>query len=245
MRTSIDLFNKEAIAVQSVLITSASRGIGLEFVRQYAADGWHVFAACRNPGAADKLQAVARASAERVDTFEMDVRDAESIRRAAGRIGGRAIDVLINSAGIMGKSGQRIGDMDYASWAEVLDVNTLGPMRVTEAFIEHLRRGERKLTITITSGMGSLADNISGGWIAYRTSKAAVNMLMRSLAVDLKRDGVTCVVLNPGWVKTDMGGPNANITAEKSVTNMRRVIGKLTTADSGKFLHHDGSEYQW
>ena len=233
------------MAVHSVLITSASRGIGLEFVRQYAADGWHVLAACRDPAAADKLQGLARAADRRIDVFAMDVTDMQSIRRAATTLGERPIDVLINSAGIMGKSGQRIGDMDYDSWAEVLDVNTMGPMRVTEAFIDSLSRSERKLVVTITSGMGSLADNTSGGWIAYRTSKAAVNMLMRSLAVDLKRDGVICVVLNPGWVKTDMGGPNANITPEKSVTNMRRVIDKITLADTGKFFHHDGSEYPW
>jgi NAD(P)-dependent dehydrogenase (short-subunit alcohol dehydrogenase family) len=231
--------------VHSVLITSASRGIGLEFARQYAAEGWRVLAACRNPSAADNLQAIARASNGRVDALEMDVSDLKSVRRAAERVHDQSIDVLINSAGIMGKPAQRIGDLDYDSWAEVLDVNTMGPMRVTEAFIEHLRRGQRKLNLTITSGMGSIADNTSGGWIAYRTSKAAVNMLMRTLAVDLKGSGVTCVLLNPGWVKTDMGGPNANITAEKSVSNMRRVIDKLTAADSGKFYHHDGSEYPW
>lgn len=231
--------------MQSVLITSASRGIGLEFVRQYAANGWRVLAACRDPAAANQLQAIARASEGQVEVFAMDVSNAESIASAAQRLGNRSLDVLINSAGIMGKSGQRIGDMDYDSWAQVLDINTMGPMRVTEAFIDNLRRSERKTIVTITSGMGSLADNTSGGWIAYRTSKAAVNMVMRSLAVDLKRDGIICVVLNPGWVKTDMGGPNANITPEKSVTNMRRVIDKLAPADSGKFFHHDGSEYPW
>jgi len=231
--------------VHSVLITSASRGIGLEFARQYAAEGWRVLAACRNPSAADTLQAIARASNGRVDALEMDVSDLKSVRHAAERVPDQSIDVLINSAGIMGKVGQHIGDLDYDSWAEVLDVNTMGPMRVTEAFIEHLRRGQRKLNLTITSGMGSIADNTSGGWIAYRTSKAAVNMLMRTLAEDLKGSGVTCVLLNPGWVKTDMGGPNANITAEKSVANMRHVIDRLTAADSGKFYHHDGSEYPW
>jgi NAD(P)-dependent dehydrogenase (short-subunit alcohol dehydrogenase family) len=214
-------------------------------VRQYAAEGWRVLAACRDPGAADALQAIARVSNGRVETLEMDVSDPKSVRRAAESAHDQSIDILINSAGIMGKSGQRIGDLDYESWAEVLDVNTMGPMRVTEAFIEHLQRGQRKLNLTITSGMGSIADNTSGGWIAYRTSKAAVNMLMRTLAVDLRGSGVICVLLNPGWVKTDMGGPNANITAEKSVSNMRRVIDKLTAADSGKFYNHDGREYPW
>ncbi|HKE44948.1 MAG TPA: SDR family oxidoreductase [Steroidobacteraceae bacterium] len=231
--------------MSAVLITSASRGIGLEFVRQYAEDGWRVFAACRDPATAAKLEPIARAAKGSVEVLKMDVTDAEGVRRAAKQLGEQPIDVLVNSAGIMGGGGQRLGDMDYAAWSEVLDVNTLGPMRVTEAFIDHVRRSPRKTVVTITSGMGSLADNTSGGWIAYRSSKAAVNMVMRSLALDLKSRGIICVVLNPGWVKTDMGGPNANITPQKSVSNMRRVIDKLSAADSGKFLHHDGSEYPW
>jgi NAD(P)-dependent dehydrogenase (short-subunit alcohol dehydrogenase family) len=231
--------------MSAVLITSASRGIGLEFVRQYAEDGWRVFAACRDPASAARLEPVAKASRGNIEVLRMDVTDAEGIRAAARQVGEQPIDVLINSAGIMGGGGQRVGDMDYESWKEVLDINTLGPMRVTEAFFEALRRSQRKIVATITSGMGSLADNTSGGWIAYRSSKAAVNMVMRSLAIDLKSRGLICVVLNPGWVKTDMGGPNANITPQKSVSNMRRVIEKLSAADSGKFFHHDGSEYPW
>ena len=229
----------------AVLVTSASRGIGLEFVRQYAEDGWQVFAACRDPGSAARLDPVSKSAKGNVQILRMDVTDAEGIRAAARQVGEQPIDVLINSAGIMGGGGQRLGDMDYESWKEVLDINTLGPIRVTEAFFEHLRRSQRKTVVTITSGMGSLADNTSGGWIAYRSSKTAVNMVMRSVAIDLKSRGIICVVLNPGWVKTDMGGANANITPQKSVSNMRRVIEKLTAADSGKFFHHDGSEYPW
>jgi len=229
----------------SVLITSASRGIGLEFVRQYAADGWHVVAACRDPAAANKLQSIAKASEGRIDVLAMDVTDGKAVRSAATRLADTAVDALINSAGIMGKPKQSVRDMDYASWSEVLDVNTMGPLRVTEAFVEHVGRSERKTIVTITSGMGSLADNSSGGWIAYRSSKAGVNMVMRTVALDLKSRGIICVLLNPGWVKTDMGGPNANITAEKSVSNMRRVIEKLKPVDTGKFFHHDGSEFPW
>ena len=229
----------------SVLITSASRGIGLEFVRQYAADGWQVFAACRGPATATQLQTVADASRGRVEVLALDVTDGKSIRAAAAHLRDLSLDVLINSAGIMGKAQQDLGEMDYASWAEVLDVNTMGPMRVTEAFVEQVGRSERKIIVTITSGMGSLADNSSGGWIAYRSSKAAVNMVMRTIALDLKSRGVICVLLNPGWVKTDMGGPNANITVEQSVSNMRRVIEKLAPADTGKFFHHNGKEFPW
>lgn len=231
--------------MSSVLITSASRGIGLEFVRQYAADGWQVFAACRAPATASELESIARASEGQVELLAMDVTDGKSVRSAATRLRDMSIDVLINSAGIMGSPKQDLGEMDYASWAAVLEVNTMGPMRVTEAFVEHVGRSERKIIVTITSGMGSLADNSSGGWIAYRSSKAGVNMVMRTVALDLKSRGVICVLLNPGWVKTDMGGPNANLTVESSVSSMRSVIARLTPADTGKFFHHKGNEFPW
>jgi NAD(P)-dependent dehydrogenase (short-subunit alcohol dehydrogenase family) len=152
---------------------------------------------------------------------------------------------VINCAGIIGVSGQKAGKVDYGSWAHVLDVNTMGPMRVIESFTDQIARSERRLVVTITSGMGSIGDNTSGGSIAYRSSKAAVNMAMRSAAIDLAPQGITCVVVNPGWVKTDMGGPNATLTPEDSVTALRRLIEKLGTDQSGKFFHYDGSEHPW
>jgi NAD(P)-dependent dehydrogenase (short-subunit alcohol dehydrogenase family) len=227
----------------SIMITSANRGLGLEFVRQYAADGWRVFAACRNPGAADDLHKLARAHA--VTAFPMDVTDLASIRDAAAGLNGEPIDVLLNSAGIIGKAGQRTGNIDYESWAQVLNVNTLGPLRVTEAFVEHVARSERKLVVTITSGLGSIADNTSGGSIPYRTSKAAVNMAMRSAAIDLAPRGIACVLVNPGWVKTDMGGPSAPLAPSESVAALKRLIAAFGLADSGKFFHYDGREYPW
>jgi NAD(P)-dependent dehydrogenase (short-subunit alcohol dehydrogenase family) len=128
---------------------------------------------------------------------------------------------------------------------KVLDVNALGPLRVSEAFVEHVARSERKLIVTLTSGMGSLADNTSGGSIGYRSSKAAVNMVMRSLAIDLAPRGITCVVVNPGWVQTDMGGPHATLTPAESVSRLRRLIDSLGPAQSGRFFNHDGREYAW
>jgi len=229
----------------SVLITGANRGLGLEFARQYLADGWRVFATCRNPAAADQLQHLAKSSGGKFTVLEMDVTDAASVRKAATQIKDVAIDLIINNVGIIGVSGQRPGNIDYVSWARVLDVNTMGPLRVLEAFVDHLARGERKLAVSITSGMGSLADNTSGGSIGYRSSKAALNMMMRSAAIDLAPRGIACVVVNPGWVKTDMGGPNATLTPQESVTWMRRLIEKLGPAQSGKFFHYNGSEYPW
>jgi len=229
----------------SVLITGANRGLGLEFARQYADDGWDVYAASRNPAAAEQLRSLAQQAPERLTVIAMDVTDAESVKTAARHLRDTAIDVLINNAGISGAGGQVTGKVDYESWARVLDVNTMGPLRVTEAFIEHLARSERRLVVTITSGMGSLADNTSGGSIAYRSSKAAVNMVMRSAALDLAPRRISCVVVNPGWVKTDMGGPGARLTAQQSVAALRRLIETFGPAHSGKFYNYDGREYPW
>jgi NAD(P)-dependent dehydrogenase (short-subunit alcohol dehydrogenase family) len=118
-------------------------------------------------------------------------------------------------------------------------------MRVSEAFVEHVARSKRKIIVTLTSGMGSIGDNTCGGAFAYRSSKAAVNMVMRSLAIDLAPRGITCIVINPGWVLTDMGGPNANMSASESVARMRRLIDTWGPTHSGKFFNHDGREYAW
>jgi NAD(P)-dependent dehydrogenase (short-subunit alcohol dehydrogenase family) len=231
--------------MRGVLITGANRGLGLEFAAEYAADGWQVFAACRSPAGAGRLKDLARNAGDRVSVLAMDVTDMESIRKAAMHLKDATIDVLINNAGISGPRGQTTGNVDYGAWAHVFDVNTLGPLRVLEAFIDQLARSERKLVVTITSGMGSIADNTSGGSIPYRSSKAAVNMVMRSAAIDLAPHHVTCVLLSPGWVRTDMGGPDARLTPQQSVSAMRGLIAKLGPEDSGKFFHYDGRQYPW
>ena len=229
----------------SVLITGANRGLGLEFARQYAAEGWGVYAASRNSAAAEQLRGLAQQAPDRLTVVAMDVTDAESIRTAARQLRDTAIDVLINNAGISGVGGQVTGKVDYESWARVLDVNMMGPLRVTEAFVDQLARSERRLVVTITSGMGSLSDNTSGGSIAYRSSKAGVNMVMRSAALDLAPRGISCVVVNPGWVKTDMGGPGARLTAQQSVAALRGLIETFGPTHSGKFYNYDGGEYPW
>ena len=229
----------------SALITGANRRIGLEFARQYLADGWQVYAACRDRDSASELRRLADGSGHKLRIIALDVTDPSSIKAAAAELGGQAIDLLINNAGVMGARNQTIGNIDYDAWAKVLDANTMGPMRVSEAFVDNVARSERKLIVTITSGMGSIADNTSGGSIAYRSSKAAVNMVMRSLAIDLAPRGITCVVVNPGWVQTDMGGPQATLTTTDSVKRLRRLIETLGPAQSGKFFNYDGREYAW
>ena len=229
----------------TILITGANRGLGLEFTRQYLTEGYAVIAACRSPGTAQALQQLERDSRGALTPLEVDVADGASVKRAAARLPGATIDVLVNCAGRIGAHGQTIGSLDYDDWMQVLEVNLMGPARMCEAFLERVAQSQRRLIVTITSGMGSLADNTSGGSIPYRTSKAAVNMLTRSAALDLRTRGITCVVLNPGWVKTDMGGPNAKLSPQESVGAMRRLIAKLGPQDSGRFYNYDGREYPW
>jgi NAD(P)-dependent dehydrogenase (short-subunit alcohol dehydrogenase family) len=228
-----------------VLITGANRGLGFEFASEYLADGWRVFAACRRPEEASALQKLSKSSGGKLSILEMDVTSGGSVSSAASQFGNGALDVLINCAGVAGKSGQNTGHVDYRDWAHVFDINTMGPLRVLEAFIEHLAKSERKLAVTITSAMGSLADNTYGGYIPYRSSKAAVNMVMRSAAIDLAPRGIICVLLHPGWVRTDMGGPKAPLTAQESVSAMRRLIAAFGPKDSGKFYSYEGREYPW
>lgn len=229
----------------TALITGANRGLGLEFARQYLADSWQVFAACRDPNSASELLRWAETTDHKLRILTLDVTHAASVKAAAEELDRQSIDVLLNNAGVGGPRGQTIGNIDYNSWAKVLDVNTMGPLRVSEAFVEHVARSERRLIVTLTSGMGSITDNTSGGAFAYRSSKAAVNMVMRSLAIDLAPRGVTCVVVNPGWVQTDMGGPHATLTPAESVSRLRRLIDSLGPAQSGRFFNHDGREYAW
>lgn len=229
----------------TALITGANRGLGFEFAAQYVADGWRVLAACRDPATASALARLAQDSRGKLNLVAMDVSDAQSLQNAATQLKDAAIDVLINCAGIAGAPGQTTGHVDYESWARVFDVNTMGPLRVLEAFSDHIAKSERKLAVTITSGMGSLANNTSGGSIAYRSSKAAVNMVMRSAAIDLAPRGITCVLLNPGWVRTDMGGPNAPLSPQESVGAMRRLIATFGPNQSGSFYNYDGRQSPW
>ena len=229
----------------TTLVTGANRGLGLEFARQYAAEGWQVIAACRAPKGAKELQQIAAASGGRIRILEMDVTDAASVRAAAAGLKGEVIDLLLNNAGVGGPPGQQLGKLDYAAWARVLDTNTLGPMRVVEAFLENVANSHLKQVVTITSGMGSIEDNTSGGRYAYRSSKAAVNMVMKSLSVDLAPRGITCVVMNPGWVRTDMGGASGTLSPAESIQSLRSVIAALRPEDSGKFLNYTGKPYPW
>ncbi len=230
--------------MQTVLITGANRGIGLAFAQSYAADGWRVLATCRTPDAAKELTKLAAASGGHVTVHALDVSDGAAIQALAKATKKDAIDVLINNAGVYDPS-PSFGRTDYDAWAQVFAVNTMAALRMAEAFVDQVARSDKKLMAAISSGMGSIEDNGSGGYYAYRTSKSALQMVMKSLAIDLAPRGILSVVMNPGWVKTDMGGPGGTLTPAESARRMRAVFDKIGPKDSGKFLHHTGKEFPW
>ncbi len=229
--------------MSTVLITGANRGIGLEFVRQYASDGAKVIAFAREPDRANELKELARKHSK-IEVHKLDVSDFKTCAALGKTLAGEPIDILVNNAGYYGPKRQSADDMDFDGWACTFAVNTMGPLALAQALHENLKLGREKKLVTITSGMASTATT-EGGYLAYRATKAAVNNVMRNLSVDWRKDGIIAVVVSPGWVRTDMGGQGAPLSPEQSVSGMRQVIAGLTPADSGKFLTWQGHERPW
>lgn len=224
---------------QTVFITGSNRGLGLEFVRQYMAAGWRVIATCRNPLKADDLLCM---EDQNLRLFALDVADMDQVDALAANLADEKIDLIIHNAGIYGGEEQLLGSLDVAMWQNILKINTIAPAKITEALMPLLQ--PHAAIAFVTSLMGSITDNSSGGAYLYRSSKAALNAVGKSLAVDLA-GRYPVVLLHPGWVRTNMGGPNGLIDAEVSVAGMRSVIAGLTPANSGRFLKYDGKELPW
>ena len=229
----------------SVLVTGANRGLGLEFVRQYAAGGWRVFACCRKPAAAAALQEIATDAPRNVTVHQLEVTDHPRIEALATEFRAETLDLLLNNAGVYEPKHMVIGQIDYQSWANVFAVNTMAPLKMVECFVEQVAHSDKKLIVSISSQMGSIAENTDGGHYLYRSTKAALNMVVKSVAIDLQPRGITAVVLHPGWVQTDMGGPTATLKIPDSVRGMVQVIDGLTMGDSGQFISYDGSRIPW
>lgn len=224
----------------TLLITGANRGIGLELTRRYAADGWTIIAACRNP-----KEAAALAALKGDITVEaLDVTDYDAVDRLAAKYSGTAIDLLLNNAGIYGNRDGALTVSDFDTYLQVLHVNSVAPMKLALAFLPHLKRATAAKIATISSRLGSIELG-SGGSYAYRASKAAINAAMHNLALDLKSSGISCITLHPGWVKTDMGGAGADIDVGTSAAGLKKVIDGLTLKDTGKFYNYDGAELPW
>jgi len=235
----------------TVVISGANRGLGLEFARQYATDGWRVMAGCRRPEHAEALQALAADMDNRVSIHPLDVRDPASVAALAEAGGNAPVDLLINCAGTMtrdsGPSGvlQGMDAIDYTHWTAEFETHVQGSFAMAAAFAGRLANAERPVIVNMSSGLGSIANTDRGGIYYYRTAKAALNMLTRNLAADLRQRGVIVVSLDPGWVRTDMGGPKAPLSPEESIAQLRRVIAGLGMTDSGRFLTRGGDDRPW
>ena len=225
-----------------VLITGANRGIGLEFCEQYVADGWNVIACCRKPADASELSELALQH-NNLQIVSLDVSDFAQIDALALQLKDEKIDVLINSAGVYARG--KFGDINYDEWAESFKINSMALLKMAEAFVAHVAKSQLKKMAVLTSKMGSIDDNTSGESYIYRSSKTAVNMVMKNLSIDLKPYGISVVTLHPGWVQTDMGGPNGLISVQKSVTGLRRVIEDLSLETTGQFVDYAGKAINW
>ncbi|MDC1173190.1 SDR family oxidoreductase [Methylophilaceae bacterium] len=226
----------------TVLITGTNRGLGLEFVEQYSQLGWKVLACCRDLNNANELFNLQKKFPS-IEILELDVGNLNDINVLSNKLKDRTIDVLINNAGIY-RSGT-LGSVDPKAWIESFKINTIAPYILIEALISQIMKSDLKKIISITSKMGSIDDNTSGGSYIYRTSKTALNSMMRSLTHDLASKGISTLTLHPGWVRTDMGGSNAWINSSESVIGMIKQIKKLSQENSGRYLDYAGKTIKW
>ena len=228
--------------MSTVLITGANRGLGYEFVKQYSENGFEVLACCRNKNNAKELEELAENS-NKIKVYKLDVGNVKAIKSLSQRLKNEKVDVLINNAGIYRSS--TVGNINYDEWIESFKVNTIAPYQIVENFLNQIMNSDLKKVVSITSKMGSIDDNTSGGSYIYRSSKTALNSMMRCLTHDLKNQGVATLTLHPGWVRTDMGGPGGWIDSFESVQGMIKQIDKLTIDDSGNYLDYAGKSINW
>lgn len=228
--------------METVVISGANRGIGLELTRRFAANGRQVFAGCRNPDQAGQLSELAKSADIKIRV--LDVTSAGDVEALRAELDGQTVDVLVNNAGIMGSQRQTVSDMDYDAWRQAFEVNTLAPFRLATALRPSISRSSNPRIVTISSQMGSL-NRKSKGSFAYRSSKAAVNKVMQVLAAELEAEGIIVCPVHPGWVRTDMGGPEAEISVDESADGLFSLINNLTEEQSGRFWTWNGDEHEW
>jgi NAD(P)-dependent dehydrogenase (short-subunit alcohol dehydrogenase family) len=221
----------------SALITGCDTGLGPEFVRQYAAEGYRVYATCLDPETASATRAI-RGD---VRVLKLDVSDRAAIEALADELKGEPIDILLSNAGL-GKHHPPFGKTDYALWQRILEVNLIGPMKLAEAFVEHVAMSSMKVMAFVSSRMGSIALNLTGGSYAYRSSKAGLNAVVKSLAVDLQHRGILVLALHPGWAKTE---PGARVDVDRSVAGMRAVIQRCSRHETGCFFAFNDTLLPW
>jgi len=228
----------------TVLMTGANRGIGLALTERLLQAGHRVIATCRRPADADVLTALGASNeGGRLEILSLDVGDATSVDALAATLADRPIDALVNNAGRMRRE-NGVDDLDYEDWATTLAINTIAPVRIASALKPNLLLAPGARLLCVSSQMGSLERATSGN-IAYRSSKAALNMAMRCLADEWRAEGIAVVMVHPGWVRTDMGGEDAPLAVSDSAAGLARLVERVTMADTGRFLDHDGSTMPW
>lgn len=227
---------------KTVLITGANRGLGLEYAKQYAEAGWRVYATARDVETATTLKSLASAH-NGVQLYALDVSNQQAIYALAKELAAVTFDVIISNAGTYPES--RFGRTNAGDWIQAFQINAFATYFLAEAFLPHLQRSRAPKLIAMTSKMGSIADNSSGGEYIYRSSKTALNMVVKSLAIDLQSLGLIVAALHPGWVRTDMGGLQGLIDCQTSVTGLRQVIANLNHTHNGAFIAYDGQSIPW
>ncbi|MDH5424241.1 MAG: SDR family oxidoreductase [Gammaproteobacteria bacterium] len=230
---------------RSILITGANRGLGLQMVKQAVKNGWRVYACCRHPGQADALVRVASLTPGQVSMHVLDIADSAQIQALAYELRNSSIDWLINNAGVYGSMNNTFGHTDEIDWLKTFQINTIGPMKMMEHFLPHIEAGGEKKIATLSSKMASMDDNTSGGSYLYRSSKAALNAVVKSTSIDLREKNIISLIMHPGWVRTDMGGPNGEIDVNESVDKMFAIIEAATLADTGSFYDINQEIIPW
>ena len=228
----------------SILITGTNRGIGLEFVKHYLKNNEKVIATYRNKNSAKDLLELKNTTSN-LSLVELDVSNPNSINEFASKITDQPIDTFINNAGVFGPRNNEFGNFNAKEWLDVFNINTIAPLLITQKILKNLRLGKNKKLVFISSKVGSIEENTGGGMYIYRSSKTALNQVIKSLSIDFKDENFIATALHPGWVQTDMGGPNALIDTKTSVKGMAEVIDSLVLKNSGRFYNYDGSSIPW
>ena len=229
----------------TALITGSGRGLGLEFVRQFVAAGCHVIATCRNPEAATKLHAEAEAAPGKIEIHRLDAASQESIRHLAKQLKGRPIDFLVSNAAISGNKTGAANELDEKTWIDVFRANVMGPTFLAGEFADNVAASERRVMAFISTRQAIIKDNVRGRYYMYRSSKTALNACVKNLAIDYGPRGIACIAFHPGFVRTDMGGPNGAIDAPTSVTGLMKLLEAARPEHNGRFFEYTGIELDW
>lgn len=231
--------------MSSLFITGTNRGIGLALAHQYLVEGWQVYATAREPELATELQQLANDYPQLLTIYALDVTSQQQRQSLADQLKGIPLDILINNAGVYGQNNACFGNTNEEQWLDALRINTIAPMKIMELLANNIALGEKKIIASISSKMGSMEDNGSGGSYVYRSTKAALNAIMVSASHDLKAAGIASILLHPGWVRTDMGGSNGEINTQQSAQRLHAILASICLEDSGNFYDIDGSIIPW